>query len=153
MNATASHHRHPVATVLGALSAVYAATFFLGALLHTGTRVPVGFAVLAEPRIVPATVVEALCGIALAVGAYAILAGKRRAWAVAAASHAVALAGVLLGTAAIAAGRGPSTVLNDTYHRVMIVLLLAGLVALATPAVKTALGHRNNGSQGKTAAG
>ncbi|MDQ3432963.1 MAG: hypothetical protein M3467_12260, partial [Actinomycetota bacterium] len=59
------------------------------------------------------------------------------------ASHAFALAGVLLGTAAVAAGRGPHSVLNDTYHRVMIVVLIAGLVALSMSAVKTALRHRN----------
>ena len=145
MNSTTSHHRHPAATVLGALSALYAATFFLGALLHTGTRVPIGFAVLAEPRIVPAIVVETLCGSALAVGAYALLTSKSWMWAAATASHAVALAGVLLGTVAVAApGRGPNTVLNDTYHRVMIVVLVAGIVALSTPAVKTALCHRNS---------
>jgi hypothetical protein len=144
MTATTSHHRQPATTTLGALSALYAATFFLGALLHTGTRVPIGFAVLAEPRIVPAIVVETLCGSALAVGAYALLTGKSWMWATATASHAVALAGVLLGTAAVAAGRGPHSVLNDTYHRVMIVVLVAGLVALATPAVKTALRHRNS---------
>lgn len=143
MNATTSHHRHPAATVLGALSALYAATFFLGALLHTGTRVPIGFAVLAEPRIVPAIVVETLCGSALAVGAYALLTSKSWTWAAATASHAVALAGVLLGTVA-PAGPGPNSVLNDTYHRVMIVVLVAGIVALATPAVKTALRHRNS---------
>ncbi|MBA2528683.1 MAG: hypothetical protein H0V19_01755 [Euzebyales bacterium] len=141
MKATASHHL--AATVLGVLSALYAATFFLGALLHTGTRVPVGFAVLAEPRIDPAIVVESLCGSALAVGAYALLTGRRWAWAAAIASHAFALAGVLLGTAAVAAGRGPHSVLNDTYHRVMIVVLIAGLVALSMSAVKTALRHRN----------
>lgn len=145
MTATTPHHRPPATTVLGVLSALYAATFFLGALLHTGTRVPIGFAVLAEPRIVPAIVVETLCGSALAVGAYALLAGKSWMWAAATASHAVALAGVLQGTVvAVAAGRGPNTVLNDTYHRVMIVVLVAGLVALSTPAVKTALRHRNS---------
>jgi hypothetical protein len=129
------------------LSAIYAVTFFLGALLHTGTRIPLGFAVLAEPRIVPATVVESLCGIALAVGAYAVLSRNRWAWAAAAASHASALTGVLIGTAAIAAGRGPHTVLNDTYHRVMVVVLLAGLVSLATPAVRTALRHGTSASR------
>ena len=145
MNANAPH-RHPAATWLGWLSALYAATFFLGALLHTGIRLPLGIAVLAEPRIAPATVVESLCGIALAIGAYALLARKRWAWAAGIATHAFALAGVLLGTAAVAAGRGPHSVLNDSYHRVMIVVLLAGLLALATPAVKTALQQRSGGA-------
>jgi hypothetical protein len=33
---------------------------------------------------------------------------------------------------AIAAGRGPHTQLNDTYHRVMVVVLGAGLILLLT---------------------
>ncbi|MGH8903188.1 MAG: hypothetical protein ACRDYA_16345 [Egibacteraceae bacterium] len=146
MNATASRRRSPVATAFGVLSVLYAATFLLGALLHTGARIPLGFAVLAEPTITMATIVESACGIALAVGAYAVLTRQRWAWAAATASHAVALTGVLLGTAAIAAGRGPHTVLNDTYHRVMIVVLLAGLLALATPATSL-LGRSVHGSR------
>ena len=47
-------------------------------------------------------------------------------------AHAVALAGVLWGMVAIAAGRGPHTQLNDTYHRVMVVVLAAGLILLLT---------------------
>ena len=40
------YRRSGVATTVGVLSAVYAATFFFGALLHLGVRVPLGFAVL-----------------------------------------------------------------------------------------------------------
>ncbi len=66
------HRRTGVATAVGILSALYALTFFVGALLHLGWRIPLGFAVLAEPRILPATVVEGLCGLALAVAAIAV---------------------------------------------------------------------------------
>ena len=44
-----------------------------------------------------------------------------------------ALVGVLWGMVAVAAGRGPCTQLNDTYHRVMVVLLAATLLLLLTP--------------------
>src|SRR5215208_2298596 len=50
---------------VGILSAVYAVTFFCGALLHLGVRIPLGAAVLAEPTILPAAIVESLCGSAL----------------------------------------------------------------------------------------
>jgi hypothetical protein len=61
------------------------------------------------------------------------------------AAHAVALAGVLWGMVAIAAGRGPHTQLNDTYHRVMVVVLGAGLILLLTRPGRTLLGIHKPG--------
>jgi len=139
MTEPAIHRGTGVATVVGALSALYAATFLFGALLHLGVRVPLGFAVLAEPRILPATVVEGLCGLALSVAAWAILARKGWARTAAIAAHAFALVGVLLGTAALAAGAGPSTDMNTVYHGVMLVALAAVLALLLTPAGRASL--------------
>jgi hypothetical protein len=139
MTEPAIHRGTGVATVVGALSALYAATFLFGALLHLGVRVPLGFAVLAEPRILPATVVEGLCGLALSVAAWAILARKGWARTAAIAAHAFALGGVLLGTAALAAGAGPSTDMNTVYHGVMLVALAAVLALLLTPAGRASL--------------
>ena len=133
-----------VATTIGVLSAVYAATFFMGALLHLGVRVPLGFAVLEEPGIIPATIVEGLCGVALAVAAFAVLAGKSWAWPVALTAHAFALGGVLLGMAALAVGAGPSTELNTIYHCVMVVALVAVLALLLSPAGRTALRRKRS---------
>jgi len=132
------YHRTGFATAAGILSAVYAVTFFCGALLHLGGRIPLGFTVLAEPRIVPATIVESLCGMALAVAAFAVL--TRMSWARTAAftAHAFALGGVLLGMGALAVGAGPSTELNTIYHRVMLVGLVAVLALLPSPAGRTA---------------
>ena len=93
---------------VGILSALYALTFFVGALLHLGWRIPLGFTVLAEPRILPATVVEGLCGLALAVAAIAVFTSMSWAWTAAFAAHAFALGGVLLGVSALALGAGPS---------------------------------------------
>lgn len=136
---------HRLAIALGVLSLMWAATFFLGALLHAGITVDLGFAVLDEAAILPARIVESLCGIALAVGGWAVLTRRGWAWAGATTGHAVALAGVLQGVMATRFGGGTSSVLNDTYHRVMIVVLVSGLVALATPSVRAALRDRSSG--------
>ena len=133
--------QNTLATTVGVLAALYAVTFFLGAVLHLGVRIPVGFAVLAEPRIFPATVVEGLCGLFLAVGAYAALSRKTWAWPALSAAHAFAVGGVLLGMAALAVEAGPSTDLNTIYHRVMLAALVGGLALLLTPAGRAALGR------------
>ena len=133
------HRGSGVATLIGVLSAAYAATFFLGALLHLGVKVPLGSTVLQEPRIIPATIVESLCGMALAVAAFAVLTRASRAWTVAVTAHAFALGGVLLGITALAFGAGPSTELNTVYHRVMVVALLAVLALLLSPVGRTGL--------------
>jgi hypothetical protein len=85
------HRRTGVATAVGILSALYAVTFLFGALLHLGGQVPLGFTVLAEPRIIPATVVEGLCGLALGVAACAVLTRMDWAWTAAFVAYAFAL--------------------------------------------------------------
>ena len=136
---TEANTRPTLATAVGTLAVLYAVTFFLGALLHLGVRIPLGFALLAEPRIIPATIVEALCGLALGVGGYAVLTLKSWAWSAVTGAH--ALGGVLLGITALALGAGPSTELNTVYHRVMLVALVAGLM---TSAARAALGRRGS---------
>ena len=115
-------------SVIRVLIAVEAFTFFVGAALHLG--VPV-FG-LDEPRILPAAIVEGLCGAILGASAIWYL---RPGWRERAAlvALAVATAGVLLGIGALAAGRGPSTPLNTTYHRVILAALI-GTAALALTA-------------------
>jgi len=135
----ATDPRTGVATVVGVLSAIYAATFFFGALLHLGVRIPLGFAVLAEPTILPAAIVESLCGLALLFGAFAVLTRTNWAWTAAFGAHAFALGGVLLGVTALALGAGPSTDLNTIYHRVMLVALVAVLALLLSPTGRTGL--------------
>jgi hypothetical protein len=44
--------------------------------------------------------------------------------------HLVALSGVLLGIAALAAGSRPRTASNDLYHRIMLLLIVASLYIL-----------------------
>ena len=134
-----NYRRNGIAAAIGILSAVYAATFFFGALLHLGVTIPLGFAVVEEPIILPATIVEGLCGVALTVAAFAVLTRRELAWPITLAAHAFALGGVLLGITALALGAGPSTELNSVYHRVMVVALVALLALLLSPAGRSAL--------------
>jgi len=134
--------RQPMRTTVGLLAAGYAATFLVAVLLHVGVEIPLGFAVLGEPRRPVAVLVEGVAGLLLGLGALAVFARRTRAWATVTGAHAVALAGVLWGMVAVAAGRGPHTQLNDTYHRVMVVLLAATLLLLLTPLGRTSLGRK-----------
>ena len=80
---------------------------FLGfALLHLGVRIAADFAVIDEPRRPFAVIVEGVAAVALALGASAVLTRRTWAWVAATGAHAIALAGVLWGMVAIAAGRG-----------------------------------------------
>ncbi len=130
-----------VVTVIGVLMVLEAITFLLAAMLHLGIQFPLGFS---EPQIIPATIVEGLCGIFLAVGAYAVIARKTWAWGGAIAAHVFAVAGVLLGITALALGAGPSTEANTIYHRTILVVLVVVLALLATPGARAELGtsHR-----------
>src|SRR6516162_3069741 len=102
------------------------ALFFFGAVQHAG------FAIgsFQEPRIVPAAIVETLCGLSLLCGARAVLIHSRAEWRVALIANLVALGGVLLGMASLAAGLGARTASNDLYHRIMLILIAASVVIL-----------------------
>lgn len=128
-----------VRRVAGAVMLVEAATFLLFASLHLGLQVPLGFATLAEPPIQPATIVETVCGLALAGAGITVLLGSRRGWLAAVAAHLVSVAGVTLGIVALNAGRGPRTASNDAYHLAILTALAVGLVLLAMPPVWSAL--------------
>jgi hypothetical protein len=103
-----------------------AALFFFGAVQHAGFVL----GSFHEPRIIPAAMVEMLCGLSLVCGALAVLLHSRIEWRVALITNLVALSGVLLGIATLAAGRGPPTASNDLYHRIMLVLIGASLLIL-----------------------
>lgn len=115
-----------------------AGLFFFAAVLHAG----VSIGRLHEPHILPAAIVEVICGAALAWGAASILTRSPHQWRNALIGNLVPLGGVLLGKAALAAGRGPRTASNDLYHNLMLVLIAASIVMLvsARPAF-----HRNQG--------
>ena len=147
MTGTTTRYHAAVVGAFRILVVLEAITFLVGALLHLGVRIPLGFAVLVEPRIPDAVIVEGLCGLFLSVGAYAMFTRKAWAWAALVAAHVFAVAGVLLGIGALAVGLGPTTELNYVYHRTILVVLVAGLVLLWTPSVKEALGRGDRASQ------
>jgi len=103
-----------------------AALFFFGAVQHAG----IAIGPFREPRIIPASIVETLCGVSLLCGVAAILLHSRIEWRVALLANLFALSGVLLGIAALAAGAGPRTRSNDFYHGAMLLLICAALALL-----------------------
>jgi hypothetical protein len=103
-----------------------AALFFFLAIQHAG----IAIGRFQEPRIIPATIVETICGLCLAWGAVALFGHSAVPWRLALIGNVLALAGVLLGMAALAAGRGPRTASNDMYHRIMLALIGVALLVL-----------------------
>ena len=102
------------------------ALFFFGAIQHVG----VSLGRFHEPRIIPAAIVETICGISLAFGATVVSRRPQLPTGATLIANLIALAGVLLGMAALSAGRGPRTASNDLYHRIMLALIGACLVSL-----------------------
>ena len=112
-----------------------ATIFVFGALLHTG----VAIGPLHEPLIIPASIVETLCALALIWGAAAVLTGRSKARRAALIGNLVAISGVATGVVALSLGAGPRTASNDLYHGIMLALGLAAIGTLLTPAGSTAL--------------
>ena len=137
-----TNERRPIAiTALLILIAFDAASLLLGSAAHLGLEIPLGFVTIDEPRIIPATIVEATCGLALTFAGWSILTRQQRSWTAAIGAHTIALGGVTLGIVATTLGDGPRSQLNDIYHQVMIGTLTAGFLLLSTADVKGALGR------------
>lgn len=115
-----------VSPKLGWIMLGEAAAFATGSLSH----IPVKLGPISEPRIIPATIVEGLCAAALAAAGVSVLRRTQKQWESAFGAQLLSACGVLLGMAALAAGRGPRTQLNDAFHSVILVALVAGLSAL-----------------------
>lgn len=120
---------------LVALMLANAALFVFGAMQHAG----VAIGPLSEPIIVPASIVELLCALALIWGAVAVLTGSPKARRAALIGNLVAIAGVTIGIIALAAGAGPRTASNDLSHKMMLALAAASLLTLFVPAGRAAL--------------
>jgi hypothetical protein len=113
-------------TVAGLLMIANAAIFFFGGVQHAGITV----GRFHEPLIIPAAIVEAVCGLCLLWGAIALFRSSRTRWRLALITNLIALGGVLLGIAALAVGAGPRTASNDLYHRMMLILIGAVILIL-----------------------
>lgn len=112
--------------VLGLIMISNAVLFLFGAVQHVGLHV----GRFHEPKIIPAAIVETLCGLFLLWGGIAIFGHFSGHWKIALIGNLVALGGVLLGMAALAAGRGPRTASNDLYHHIMLTLIAVSMAIL-----------------------
>lgn len=112
--------------LLGCVMISNALLFFFGAVQHAG--VSIGY--FHEPRIIPAAIVESLCGLSLVWGVAAVFGPSPVEWRTAIIANLVPLGGVLLGMAALAAGRGPRTASNDMYHHIMLALIVTALLLI-----------------------
>ena len=115
-------------TVAGVLMIANAALFFFGGVQHAG--ITVGW--FHEPVIIPAAIVESVCGLCSLWGGIALFRNSTRRWRIALITNFIALGGVLLGVAALAVGAGPRTASNDLYHRVMLTLIGAVILIHAS---------------------
>lgn len=131
--------RTAVRNVIAGVLLVEAVSILIGAIVHLGVRIPIGIMVLTEPQIIPATIVEGICGLVLLGAVYAVLTRKPWSWRAVVVAQMIALGGVVLGIVALAFGAGPNTASNALYHRTMVVLLVGGLLLSPTRIVKTAL--------------
>lgn len=128
-----------VATIIRVLIVFDTLALLFAAALHVaGARIPLGSAVFVEPQIVPAAIVEGLAGMLFAMTIYAVFTNTRWAWPAAIFAHIFAIAGFLLGIWATRAGTSP---FNANYHRVMLVVFVAGLALLLIPGGRAALGR------------
>ena len=113
--------------LLGCVMISNALLFFFGAVQHAG----VNMGYFHEPRIIPAAIVESLCGLSLVWGIAAVFGHSPVEWRTAIIANLIPLGGVLLGMAALAAGRGPRTASNDMYHHIMLVLIVTALLLIS----------------------
>jgi hypothetical protein len=133
MNRATEQRLTPVMPIVGAVVALEIIVFLSAALLHLGMRIPLGAATLAEPNIGAAGIVEGISGFFFLIAGYGLF--TRRPWARPAsiAAQVFALAGVLVGIFALALNFGPRSDTNDVYHRIMLLLIIAGLTMLLAP--------------------
>lgn len=113
-------------TILAIIMLANAGLFFFGAIQHLGIQL----GAFHEPRIIPAAIVETICGISLTWGAAIVLARPLLGWSTPLISNLIALAGVCLGMVALALGRGPRTATNDLYHHIMLAMIAASFLLL-----------------------
>lgn len=96
-----------------------------------GAHIPLGFATFAEAQILPAGIVEGICGVVFAVALFAALTQQAWWWGATLAAHGVGALGYLLGLFATSNGTTP---FNYADHRVMLALFAIGIILLLLPA-------------------
>jgi hypothetical protein len=122
--------------IISTFAMIAAIAFIIAASAHLQLTLSLG---IAEPKIIPAAIVEGLCALFFINSTYRIFSKKTSAWKATFFAHAFAIAGILLGQISLALGRGPRTESNDIYHSIMLALIIADAFYLMTEAGKSAL--------------
>ncbi len=112
-------------SVFRVIIACEAIVFLVAAALHTGA--------FGVSQLIPAMIVEGLCGLGCVLSAYAMFTHKRWAKKNALIVQILVLLGVLLGVVALMRSPGLDTPLNVGLHAVMFLLIVLGLALLALP--------------------
>ena len=119
-------------TVVALVALAEAFAFFVGTALHLGVPLPVPYV---ESTHMSSVLVETASGVLLVIAAAAIFTHRRRAWQIAVGAHVAGVVSIAYGIAT----RGSSVAMQPSHHRPMLVLVIAALVALATPPIRNAL--------------
>jgi len=107
-----------------------AATFGVASYLHLDGRIPLGFTTITGEHFSRASIPEAIIGAVLAVGAAMVVVAPSRARTVALGTTGFAALGVLAGLGFVLTSSRPHIANDVAYHLTMLLVLLAGLVAL-----------------------
>jgi signal transduction histidine kinase len=122
--------RRPASTysVFRVIIVCEAIVFLVAAALHTGA--------FGVSQLIPAMIVEGLCGIGCVLSTYATFSRKRWAKKTAIIVQVLILLGVLLGVVVLIRSPGLDTSINVSLHAVMLVLIVIGLALLALPGTR-----------------
>jgi hypothetical protein len=131
--------RTAAATAVSALAVFNTVIFLSASVLHLGLRVSIGSVVVELGQITAASIAEALIGVFFGLAAFALVQHVPHAWRAAVGAHLFGLAGVLVGLGAVSSGTSPYRALNVAYHGAMLVAIVAGIVLLLTPGVRTSM--------------
>ena len=107
-----------------------AATFGIASYLHLDGNIPLGFTTITGEHFSRASIPEAIIGAVLAVGAAMVVVAPSRARTVALGTTGFAALGVLAGLGFVLTSSRPHIANDVAYHLTMLLVLLAGLVAL-----------------------
>ena len=107
-----------------------AATFGIASYLHLDGNIPLGFTTITGEHFSRASIPEAIIGAVLAAGAAIVAAAPGRARTAALGATGFAALGVLAGLGFVLTSSRPDIAADLAYHLTMLLLLLAGLVAL-----------------------
>ena len=131
-----TNQRERTAKIIISTFVVFAAiAFIFAAMAHLQLTLSFG---ITEPKILPAAIVEGLCGLFFIISAFSIFSNSSTAWRRTFFAHAFAIAGISLGLISLAVGAGPRTKTNDLYHSIMMLLIVADSFYLMTEKGKSA---------------